>query len=87
MAWRLMWHPGLTKAEALRGTPVSFISDEVASDAEARTMVRQLTLEGFHCISVTASGAGKIMSGSILKRWLAQAEQPIAGRSDKDAAG
>jgi len=84
MAWRLMWHPGLTISDALTGTPVSFVSDEAASDAEARAMVRQLTLQGFRCISVTASGAGKIMSGSYLTRWLTQAEQPSAEGAGED---
>jgi hypothetical protein len=70
-----MWHPGLTSTDSLNGKPVSFLSDEAASDAEARAMVRQLMLEGFHCISVTATGAGKIMTGSFLKRWLAD-DQP-----------
>jgi len=75
MAWRLMWHPDAVGTEYLSGSPVSFMSDEVANDAEARARVRQLTAEGFSCISVTATGADKIMSGSILKRWLAQAEK------------
>lgn len=75
MAWRLMWHPGAAKTDSLMGAPVSFMSDEVANDAEARAMVHQLTAEGFNCISVTATGASKIMSGSILKRWLTQTEK------------
>jgi len=75
MAWRLMWHPGVVGTDYLTGSPVSFVSDEVANDAEARAMVRRLTAEGFNCISVTATDADKIMSGSILKRWLAQAEK------------
>jgi len=75
MAWRLMWHPGVVGTDYLTGAPVSFVSDEVANDTEARAMVRQLTAQGFSCISVTATGADKIMSGSILKRWLAQTEK------------
>jgi len=86
MAWRLMWHPGLAETDSLMGTRVSFISEEVANDAEARAMVRQLTAEGFNCISVTATGAGKIMHGRALKRWLAQAEKPVANQSDQDQA-
>jgi len=86
MAWRLMWHPGFTDTQYLLGTPVSFMSDEVGNDAEAREMVRQLTAEGFNCISVTATGASKIMTGATLKRWLAQAEKQTVDRSDKGQA-
>jgi hypothetical protein len=84
MAWRLMWHPGLSETDSLMGTPVSFLSDDVANDAEARAMVRQLAVEGFNCISVTATGQGKIMTGSVLKRWLAQAEKRSPDQPDKD---
>ncbi len=84
MAWRLMWHPGFGEMDPLSRTSVSLLSDEAASDVEARAMVRRLAAEGFKCISVTATGQGKIMTGSVLKRWLALAETQSVDRSDED---